>query len=160
MATAFLKSAGGEISSLPGVVVNFAFETLATFAGDLLRLPAREAFFGGEAGLFGLAYFAGDALFLFGLFALTTEAGVFPLAGDRLFRALFPGDFAGETDGSFAGLFAGDLLPRGLLPGNFLADLAGDFFADLGLLAEDFLGVTFSVEGLLDSAEVKTTGLS
>ena len=128
IATAFLKSAGGDMSSLPGVVVSFVFLALGGLADT--RLFADTC---GLAGLSGVAYFAGVG-------ALGLLAGDF--AG-VLALGLLEEDFAGVLAlGLLAGDFAG-LLPLGLLAGDFAGLLAGDFagvFA-LGLLAGDFAGV-------------------
>ena len=170
MATAFLKSSGGEASSFFGVVVNLGFFALGGFAralpGDFLLI--------GDAGLSGVAYlagvtclplgdfglaFAGDLLLgllagdfdAFGLFAGDDPAlGV--LAGDLGAFGLFAGDsaFTGVSvtiDGDFLGLFPGDLL---------LLALPSDL--PLGLLPGDFLGVVFL--GLFAAGDFAFLGLS
>ena len=135
MATAFLKSSGGEESFLFGVVVNLGFFALGGFArafpGDFDDLLLT-----GEAGLSGVAYFAGVTALPLGDFVLA-----------------FPGDLVlGPLAGDFAalGLFAGDAAVLGLFAGDFVAfgAPAGDFGV-LGLFAGDsaFTGVSFTTDG-------------
>ena len=153
IATAFLKSSGGDTISLLGVVVNFAFFALRGLPGDLLRLPFPGDFdflLTGDAGLSGVAYLAGDTALALGDFGLALER-LFP--GDLLLRGLFPGDFLGVV---FFGLLPGDLLLFGLFAFStagasatlglgatvFFGLLPGDLLR-LGLLPGDFLGVAF-----------------
>ena len=158
IATAFLKSSGGDTISLLGVVVNFAFFALGGLPGDLLRLPFPGDFdflLTGEAGLSGVAYLAGDTALAFGDLGLDLER---LLRGDLLFRGLLPGDFLGVV---FFGLLPGDLLLFGLFAFSgvsfstaeasatlglcvavFFGLLPGDLLR-LGLLPGDFLGVAF-----------------
>ena len=107
IATAFLKSSGGDESSRFGVVVSLGFFAL----GGVAILPFGD---------FGLA-FDGDLLRL-GLFAGVLAAfGL--LAGDFVALGLFAGDFVafGLFAGDFValGLLAGDSAAFGLLPGDF-----------------------------------------
>lgn len=153
IATAFLKSSGGEAISFFGVVVNFAFFALTgdlfSAAGDLLAGDL-EILLAGVAGLSGVAYLAGDTALSFGDlpgdFFGVMLFGLF--AGDLLF-GLLAGDFLGVA---CLGLFAGDL-PFGLLAGDFLGVVlfTGDFFGEafLGLFPGDllFLGL-FAFTGL------------
>ena len=173
MATAFLKSSGGDASSLFGVVVNLGFFALSDFAralpGDFL-LTSDAGLAGVTAlplGDFGLA-FPGDLLLgllagdfaAFGLFAGDDAALGVP-AGDLGAFGLFAGDpaFTGvsvTTGGDFSafGLLTGVFL--GLFPGDLLLALPGDL--PLGLLPGDFLGVAFL--GLFAAGDLALPGLS
>ena len=145
IATAFLKSSGGEvISPLLGVVANFAFFALGGFPGDLLRLPFPgdlDFLLSGDSGLSGVAYFAGDT---------DLPLGDLGLALERLFLPrLFVGDFLGVVlpeDLLLFGLFASGETSFGLsFAGTGDSDTlrllaAGDFF---GLFPGDLFGVAF-----------------
>ncbi len=154
MATAFLKSSGGEINSFPGVVVSLAFFALGAFAGDLLtRFPGNflpDDFVGVGDFCFGLAFTAaglasagaadtGDLL-LFGL-----------LPGDLLGAAFF-GPLAEDFGDPFGVVFFGDLVALGLVGGDL---------APLGLVCGDFLrGLSSTMEALAASERRLMTLLS